>query len=210
MQRFLALGAATLFLGVAARSATSYSNYRNARFGYSVLYPANLMTPRPESPNGDGRIFKSGDGRATLTVWGEKNVFNRSLEEQMNTARRDWAKDKGRVTYWKMGSGYYVLSGLTGREIFYEKTVPVRGGFATILMPSLARHGRLGGAAIFHKAQFRASCLRGQRMRDRRMRVQQRHRAWHWNWMLQMPARVVIKFCCVLCLRLETGGNFSR
>ena len=75
----------------------------------------------------------SSDGRATLSVWGENNVFNRSLKEQMTLAKRDWGKDKGRITYWKMGSGYYVLSGLTGQEIFYEKTVPIRGGFATIL-----------------------------------------------------------------------------
>lgn len=133
MQRLLVLSAATLCLGIQARGADSYATYRNARFGYSVLYPKNLVTPRAESQNGDGRTFKSRDGKTTLTVWGENNAFNRSLSAHMKAARRDWGKDRGRITYWKMGSGYYVLSGLTGSEIFYEKTVPIRGGFATIL-----------------------------------------------------------------------------
>lgn len=133
MQRFLALGAATLVVGLGARAADSYSTYRNARFGYVVSYPSNLVSPRPEAPNGDGRIFKSKDGRTTLTVWGENNVFDRSLKTQMSVARRDWGKDKGHLTYWKLGNGFYVLSGTTGQEIFYEKTIPVDGGFVTML-----------------------------------------------------------------------------
>ncbi|BCM91114.1 hypothetical protein IAD21_02978 [Abditibacteriota bacterium] len=133
MNRFLVLGTVTLSLVASALGANSYSTYHNARFGYSVLYPANLVSPRPESQNGDGRIFKSSDGHGTLTVWGENNIFDRTLKAQMNTAKSDWAKDKGHITYWKMGSGFYVLSGLTGGEIFYEKTIPIRGGFATML-----------------------------------------------------------------------------
>ena len=117
----------------AAQAANSYSTYHNTRFGYAVLYPTNLVSPRPESQNGDGRVFKSSDGRATLTVWGENNVFDRSLKAQMTQARLDWSKDKAKVTYSKMGAGFYVLSGLTGGQVFYEKTVPIRGGFATML-----------------------------------------------------------------------------
>ena len=134
MQRLIWGVAALCAVGAtAAPGANSYSTYHNARFGYSVLYPSNLVSPRPEAPNGDGRVFKSSDGRATLSVWGENNVFDRSLKTQMNEARLDWAKDKAKVTYSKMGNGFYVLSGLTGGQIFYEKTVPIRGGFATML-----------------------------------------------------------------------------
>lgn len=133
MQRLLVLGAATLCLITGARGADRYRTYRNARFGYSVLYPANLVSPRPESANGDGRVFKSSDGKTTLTVWGEHNAFDRSLRAQMNTAKSDWAKDRGRITYSKMGRGFYVLSGLTGRQIFYEKTIATSKGFASML-----------------------------------------------------------------------------
>ncbi len=153
MQRFLVLGAVTLCLGVGARGASSYSTYHNVRFGYSVLYPSNLVSPRAESQNGDGRVFKSGDGQATLTVWGENNVFDRSLKAQMNAARSDWVKDKGHVTYWKMGSGFYVLSGLTGNQIFYEKTVPIQGGFATMLWQYPKSQKSKFDSAVTHSTQ---------------------------------------------------------
>ena len=133
MQRLCVLGAATLCLGLCARGAGSYSTYLNARYGYAVLYPTGLVKPQPEAPNGDGRVFKSLDGKTTLSVWGQYNVSNRTLRGQMNFAKEEWAKDQGRVTYWKMGRGFYVLSGLTGEQIFYEKTVPISGGFATML-----------------------------------------------------------------------------
>lgn len=133
MQRFLVIGAATLCLGLGARSAGSYSTYRNARFGYAVLYPNALMSPQPESASGDGRVFKSRDGKTTLSVWGENNAFDRTLRTHMNAAKRDWAKDWGRITYWKAGRSYYVLSGLTGEQIFYEKTISTSDGFATML-----------------------------------------------------------------------------
>ena len=132
MQRLLAVGA-VLSLSLTARAADTYATYTNARFGYSVLYPTNLVSPRPEPDNGDGRVFKSRDAKATLTVWGENNVFNRTLSAQLDFSKREWAKDRARVTYAKVGRGFYVLSGFTGKEIFYEKTIPLRGGFATML-----------------------------------------------------------------------------
>ena len=36
----------------------SFDTYCNERFAYCVDYPKALVYPRPESKNGDGRIFK--------------------------------------------------------------------------------------------------------------------------------------------------------
>ena len=35
-------------------AAEPFSTYTNSRFNYSIEYPANLLIPRGEAPNGDG------------------------------------------------------------------------------------------------------------------------------------------------------------
>ncbi len=127
------LGTVALFAGSGVLASESYATYENARFGYRVLYPTSLVTPLPEADNGDGRVWKSDDGKFKLSAWGENNAFNRTLRAQMDAARREWAKDHARVTYTRYTPQFYVLSGFTGGEIFYEKTVPQGDGFASIL-----------------------------------------------------------------------------
>lgn len=135
MKQLPLLGAATFVLSLSlhASAGEEYAAYRNERFGYRVLYPANLVSPRAESANGDGRKFKSGDGKITLSVWGDTNSSNRTLREQMSAARREWLRDDARITYTRFTRDFYVLSGTTGNEIFYEKTVPQGDGFASMM-----------------------------------------------------------------------------
>ncbi len=135
MKQLPFLGAATFVLALSfhASAGEEYATYQNERFGYRVLYPASLVSPRAESDDGDGRKFKSSDSKITLTVWGDQNSSNRTLREQMSAARREWLKDRARITYTRFTSDFYVLSGTTGNEIFYEKTVPQSNGFATML-----------------------------------------------------------------------------
>jgi hypothetical protein len=133
LYRLGAVTAALVGLGWNAQAGEDYATYENGRFGYRVLYPANLVSPLPEADNGDGRKFKSSDGKITLSVWGENNAFNRSLRTQMSASRREWLQDRARITYTRFTPEFYVLSGTTGKEIFYEKTVPQGEGFATML-----------------------------------------------------------------------------
>lgn len=42
--------------------------YRSERFGYSLLFPADLLSPREESQNGRGMEFISEDGSTKLKV----------------------------------------------------------------------------------------------------------------------------------------------
>ena len=43
--------------------ASGWKTYTNARFGYSISYPADVLMPQGESDNGDGQKFLSRDGR---------------------------------------------------------------------------------------------------------------------------------------------------
>jgi hypothetical protein len=108
-----------------------FQTYRNARYGYSIVYPANLLIPQPEAQNGDGRKFRSRDGKIVLTVFGRQNVSNRSLKAETDKALADWKKDGATVTFWKRGKNYFAISGYVGNNIFYEKTVQRGGQFNT-------------------------------------------------------------------------------
>ena len=101
----------------------NFQTYRNSRFGYSIVYPANILTPQREADNGDGRKFKSRDGKIVLTVFGRYNVNNRSLKAETDKALADWKKDGATITYWKRVKNYFAISGYVGDNIFYEKTV---------------------------------------------------------------------------------------
>jgi hypothetical protein len=56
-----------------------WNTYQNARFGYSVAYPADLLAPLPEAANGDGRHFQPRRGHADVAVWAGYDATGQSL-----------------------------------------------------------------------------------------------------------------------------------
>ena len=122
--------AATIRQSVAA---DVYRTYRNARFGYAVVYPATLMTPGRESDNGDGRHFRSRDGSVSLLVWGSGNGSHLSADAALRLVMRHWTRQNARITLAKGGIDRFVLSGFLGDKIFYQKTVLWNGAFHSLL-----------------------------------------------------------------------------
>ncbi|RYG62705.1 hypothetical protein EON80_22615 [bacterium] len=122
-----------LYLALPSQAADEYRTYFNARFGTTLQYPANLVTPQPESQNGDGRRFLSKDGAIELTVYGSHNALGRTVKTQMERAIADWKRDGARLTFQKYGPGWYALSGYSGDDIFYEKALFQNGDFHTII-----------------------------------------------------------------------------
>lgn len=117
----------------AAHAQDIYRTHRNARFGTLVRYPANLVAPQVESENGDGRKFLSRDGQIELTTYAFRNLRNRSARTEMNRAVADWKRDGARLTYFKSGVSWFVLSGYVGNDIFYEKTLLQNDVFHTLI-----------------------------------------------------------------------------
>jgi hypothetical protein len=81
-RRFLTLPEVAAALGVllapvlaighpqaAAAVPAGWKTYQNARFGYSVRYPGDLLRPLPEADDGDGRHFQPVHGHADVAVW---------------------------------------------------------------------------------------------------------------------------------------------
>ena len=108
-----------LFLTQFAGGQTKYNSYGNARFGYSISYPSNLVG-KGEAENSDGQVFEARDKSAKLTVWGANNALNQSLKEIYNGDLKERGKS---VTYKTIGANFYVISGKKDGKIFYQKTI---------------------------------------------------------------------------------------
>ena len=107
----------------------SYKNYTNDRYGYTVMYPADI-TPMAEAPNGDGREFKSDDGNFRLTVYGSNLIDNNSIDYEYKLS----IDELDRVTYNKKGKGWFAVSGYKNGKIVYQKTLYGSGSLNTVLM----------------------------------------------------------------------------
>jgi hypothetical protein len=99
-----------------AAAQEKWATYMNPRFGTIADYPASIFTvgdPPPE--NGDGQSFRSGDGRAQLSIYGAYNA-------EGDTPQRYLAKlaDEG-VSYRRTTARTYVISGTRQDQLFYER-----------------------------------------------------------------------------------------
>jgi hypothetical protein len=112
----------------------TYRTYANARFKYSVSYPAGLLIPQGEAPNGDGQVFRARDGLAEMRVFGRYNVQSETLRSAFNSAVAG-EDPSGRVVTYKLIKGhFYVVSGRRNGKIFYEKTMLKGDTFKTFMI----------------------------------------------------------------------------
>ncbi|HSQ24927.1 MAG TPA: hypothetical protein VLN44_10960 [Pyrinomonadaceae bacterium] len=124
----MALTICTLVGFVSAAQTPTYKTYTNARFAYSISYPANLLDPQGEAVNGDGQAFLARDGRAEMRVWGQNNVNNESLRAVFNQTVNEWGDG---VSYKVIRQDWFVVSALVNGKIHYRKTMLRRGVFKT-------------------------------------------------------------------------------
>jgi len=127
---------AVLFMALGLPGATgaqdaTWATYVNARFQYSLKYPANLLIPQGESANADGQRFLSPDGRAVLTVWGSHNVLEQSLVANFHESLQYFG---GQVTYQVLKNDWFAFSGHRQRKIFYQKTQLLQDIFKTFTL----------------------------------------------------------------------------
>jgi hypothetical protein len=90
MRAFL-LAALLLFAAWPAQ-AQDWERYENLRFGYAIDVPAAFVG-EGESQSGDGQVFRTEDGTASLHVWGG-HVIDESFEVAMQAAI-DYAGEDG-------------------------------------------------------------------------------------------------------------------
>jgi hypothetical protein len=118
----------TLAGTVAGQSLETPATYANARFGYTIAYPANLFRAEPEAENGDGRKFRARHGAANFSVWAGYNALEQTPAE---IAAEAGAACLHQPPVYRIVKAMLVaVSCETADGIFYRKTL-IRGDVLT-------------------------------------------------------------------------------
>ncbi|MEO5754734.1 MAG: hypothetical protein ABIR38_08505 [Chthoniobacterales bacterium] len=110
----------TFPLLAAEGSEAKWKEYRNARFGFVLTYPPNLIGTR-EPENGGGREFHSGDG--DFSVAASAHFLMRDDGDSLERRWQDELKSLGdTITYKKKSATWYVVSGVSkeGTEYYHK------------------------------------------------------------------------------------------
>ena len=97
-------------------SGGGYKNYTNARFGYSISYPADFEVA-VDPANGDGMRFASPDKQAVLSVYGG-NLLNRTASDLFETSKKSI---NGALGYNVLESDWFVLTWKENGKLYYKK-----------------------------------------------------------------------------------------
>ena len=101
----------------AAAAQERWATYTNPRFGTTADYPADIFSVRDRPPeNGDGQRFRSGDGRAQLSIYGQYNV-----EADTPKSYLEKFVDQQGISYRRVTKRFYVVSGSRDGDIFYQR-----------------------------------------------------------------------------------------
>ncbi len=101
----------------AASGPEGWTVYTNARFGTTIDYPAGIFSKREPPPaNGDGRTFRSADGRARLSVYGAHNVENDTPQSYV----RKYVDPQG-ISFRRVTPDFFAVSGVSEGAIFYQR-----------------------------------------------------------------------------------------
>jgi hypothetical protein len=101
--------------------------YQNDRYGTTIDYPDRFKAEPPPDAD-DGQRFKSADG-AKFAVYASYALDSNLAEIQKFTL--DHLAPGAVVTYKSQGDNWFVVSGTSGGDIFYERHLMTHGGEMT-------------------------------------------------------------------------------
>jgi len=118
----LVLFLAVIVLAVTIADAQNrFATYSNERFAFSIEYPHNMLIPsETKDASHSGEVFRSRDGDKELRVWGEYNALFKTWREEYELELKGFGL---KPTYAVFKPGWFVISGIKGGKIFYQKTL---------------------------------------------------------------------------------------
>jgi serine/threonine-protein kinase len=119
-------------LFVVPAAADNWRTYHNDRYGTTIDYPDQFKA-KPPPDSDDGRTFKGADG-ATFSVYASYNALDFDLKKFQDFSLKNLGPGQV-VTYQSHGQSHdgdwFVISGTSGDNIFYERHLLSHGGEMT-------------------------------------------------------------------------------
>jgi hypothetical protein len=106
---------------------TDWATIYNTRFGFQVAYPSAILLPVASPEGNDGRVLRSADGKARMIVATFDNTENLSLTAYRSFLLSD-IYNGTELDYQPLKPRWFVLSGVKGDQIFYERVTFSCGG----------------------------------------------------------------------------------
>lgn len=111
-------------------------SYTNEQLGYSITYPKDILILDESTVNSEAQIFKPVSGKAELRIYSDKRVDKSGTPVSFNAAyEEDIADKKGRqIAHSSLTPNSYVISGLDGDMLYYQKTIFAKGALVTAVL----------------------------------------------------------------------------
>ncbi|MDR1811165.1 MAG: hypothetical protein LBR34_12335 [Prevotella sp.] len=112
--------------------------YVNEKFGFSISYPSEILSPDTSVASDSGQVFKSADGMADLKVWIDPRIT--IVEGEAINLKALYEKDTAYKSgydnnYQVFKTTSYTISGVRGGQIiYYQKTIISNGHVVTGLL----------------------------------------------------------------------------
>ena len=97
----------------------AWTRYVNARFGFSLEYPAGAFVAERAPDNGDGRRYRAIRGAARFSAWAGHNVLDQTPRKWVQQMSADCRQ--GRARYAVTGKAMAVVSCERRGEVLYAK-----------------------------------------------------------------------------------------
>lgn len=110
-----------------------WTRYVNARFGFSVEYPAGAFVAERAPDNGDGRRYRAIHGGARFAVWASHNVLDETPRQWVAAMSAGDCR-QGRARYAVTGKAMAVVSCDRHGEVLYAKQLWKHGKVTALRM----------------------------------------------------------------------------
>src|SRR5262245_56758453 len=100
---------------VSAERTPRWGHYRDRNFGLEFDFPAHIFSLKSAEEGREGVTFSTADGRARIRVFGRSNVAKDTPTRYLRRIA------KGRFTYVRTTSRFFVASGTRDDMIFYRR-----------------------------------------------------------------------------------------
>lgn len=110
----------------APRRFNEWASIHHAKRGFAIAYPTEVFAP-VAGDSDDGRILASRDGKAKLLVGAFENEARFSLQAYRDYLLTESYPD-AQLDYERTNARWFVISGIRGDTMFYERVTFTCGG----------------------------------------------------------------------------------